>query len=414
MNKINVSAGQTPLSPGCRRKLGLQMDAPIYYPEYFQTEILASKIIQSLVASCADILIITGNATHAIETVLVSLLEPGEEILVVNSGIFGQVFCEIAAIIGAKVIELKVPYGKAVTPHVLDKTLSENPEVKAVCLVHVETSTGAVAPLEKLSPIVRRHEKLLIVDVVSSIGALQIKMDDWGIDVLIGSGQKALNAPQGLALLGLNEYAKSVYESRIESVKTVCLDLGIWREYRKINVEKTSAAFAQNTSNSPTLSKIIHGPSPSGPLMNGLLGALQDLEKEGFEKVFHRHRIISKAVRFGIRELGLEILADETIAAPSVTTILLPECILEFDLRKHIYTKYGIALGAGPVEIGLNAFRIGTMGRSAHPNFQLPVLSALAKGMTDFGHQCDAENALDAANKVINSESDNSLWEIPK
>jgi aspartate aminotransferase-like enzyme len=254
MNRINVSAGQTVLSEKSRIGLAQQMDSPIYYPDYYEIELSATHSLKRLMGTNAEVLIISGNATHAIETALISLIEPGESILSVNSGIFGQVFSEIASITGAKVCELKVPYGNAVQPSDLDLALTKNAEVKAVSIVHIETSTGVLAPLKELAEVVHKHNKLLIVDAVSSLGVTPLEMDKWGIDVLIGSGQKAINAPQGLAIIALSQHAIDTYASRNSQIKSVCLDLGVWREYRRFGVEQMLAAF-KNESALPGLPK---------------------------------------------------------------------------------------------------------------------------------------------------------------
>ncbi len=412
MNRLNLSAGQTALSPGCRAALSRQMDAPIYYPDYFTAELEVAKILQGLIGTQSEVLLITGNATHAIEMTLLSLLEPGEGILTVNGGTFGQVFTEIAKIIGANPIEVKVPHGESITPEQLTNVLRLHPHCKAVSLVHIETSTGVLAPLAELAQVVRAFDKLLIVDAVSSLGVVPIAMDDWGIDVLISSGQKALNAPQGLSILAINERALQAIKTRRTPIASVCLDLEVWRQHRHLGVEVLQAAW-QESQPLPTMkAKIVHGPSPSGPLVFGLLGALLDLMNEGIEKVFQRHAIAARAVRQGLRSLGLPVLAKEEVAAPSVTTALLPNGINELEFRKAIYHRHGIALGAGPVEIGLNAFRIGTMGRSAHPNAILPGLKAVGQTLAAFSHPCDPEMGWHTAEAIIQSQSTPDLWKI--
>lgn len=411
-DRLNVSAGQTILSPGCRAILSRQMDAPIYYPEYYMAELKAASLLQELIGTQSEVLIITGNATHAIEAALLSLLQPGEALLAVNSGIFGQVFIEVARVIGIQVDELKVPYGEAVQPEVLGKAIAQHPSIKAVSIVHVETSTGAMVRLPELAQVVRTYGKLLIVDAVSSLGATPLNMDKWGLDVIISSGQKALNAPQGLAFLALSEQAWSMYEQRSKPILGICLDLGIWREYRQREVREMLAAWRGDPLSFHPSSRIVHGPSPSGPLVFGLLGALEDLFNEGVEKVYRRHIVASRAVRQGLRALNLRILADESAAAPTVTTARLPDEVSELMLRQEIYREYGIALGAGPVEIGINSFRIGTMGRTAHPDTVLPVLAALGRTIPVFGIHCQSESGVEAAREIFYEGTEMGLWEV--
>ncbi|MCL4561982.1 MAG: aminotransferase class V-fold PLP-dependent enzyme [Chloroflexi bacterium] len=406
MRRLNVSAGQTTLSSGARAILGRQMDAPIYYPDYYRAELDAAAHLQDLMGTRSEVLILTGNATHAIEATMVSLLEPGQEIITINGGIFGQVFTEVAALTGAIPVEIRVPYGSALDLDLLERVLRKHPRAAAVGVVHVETSTGVLQPLEELADLVRPFGMLLIVDAVSSLGATQLFADRWGIDVCLSSGQKALNAPQGLAIVSTSDRAWKAIEQRQTPIGSLCLDLRTWRDYREWDVSASLKAWQGSGRLRQPARRAVHGPSPSGPLVYGLLGALQDIAAEGKERVFQRHRVASKAVRLGLRGLGLRVLADEPIAAPSVTTALLPDGIDEFELRRKVYQEHGIALGAGPVEIGLNAFRVGTMGCAAHPVFQMPVMEALGKALYEMGCGCRPEAGAEAAKAIFDEAGD--------
>ena len=412
MSGLNLSAGQTVLSPGCRSALARQMDTPIYYPDYYHAELEVASLLQGLIGTQCEVLLVTGNATHAMEMTLLSLLEPGEAILTVNSGTFGQVFTEIARVVGVNPIEIKIQHGQTISPERLENALRMYPRCKAVSLVHIETSTGVMAPLAELAQVVRKHGKLLIVDAVSSLGVTPLHMDEWGIDTLISSGQKALNAPQGLSILAINQRAWQAIETRQTPIASVCLDIRVWQEYRDFGVKAMLSCWNGTGSLTKAKLKVTHGPSPSAPLVYGLLGALRDIFEEGVEKVFRRHEVASRAVREGLRHLGLPVLAAEEIAAPSVTTVLLPERISELEFRKVVYHNYGIALGAGPVEIGLNAFRIGTMGRTAHPEAVIPGLVAVGNTLPLFGHLCQPDAGRRAAMSVFDRESTPQLWKI--
>jgi alanine-glyoxylate transaminase / serine-glyoxylate transaminase / serine-pyruvate transaminase len=409
---INLSAGQTLLSPGCRDGLSRQMHTPIYYPDYYRAELEAAGILKRLLGTQSEVLILTGNATHAIEACLTSLLEPGEAYIAVNGGLFGQVFVEVGRAIGVSPVEIKVPFGDSVTPAQLDLALGAHPEAKAVSLVHIETSTGVICPLDELAQVVKDHDRLLIVDAVSSLGALPLEMDSWGVDVFISSGQKALNAPQGLAIVSASDRAWDAYQQRKGPVRSICLDLGVWREYRKNGVEAMLGAWQGQALPEITPSKIVHGPSPSGPLVFGLLGALKDLIQEGPKKVYRRHHIASQAVREGLKSLNLSVVAGEDVAAPSVTAAWLPKGITDLELRMAVYNEYQIALGAAPVEVGLNAVRLGTMGRAAHPQMVLPSLSALGNCLALRGHPCSPAAGIETARSIFDREIASGLWEM--
>ena len=406
----NVSAGQTSLSSGARREISRPLAAPIYYPEYLAAELETNRLLQKLMSTEEEVLLLTGNATLGIEASLISLLEPGDSMITVNGGVFGQVMTDIVSIVGGVPIEIRVPYGKAVELGQLERALRDHPEAKAVGVVHVETSTGVEFPLTEIARLVNSYGRLLIVDAVSSLGAVELCLDDWKVDVCISSGQKALNAPQGLAIVTLSQRAWQAIEGRSTPIPSVCLDLTIWRYYRREEVVELSEAYQRGRAPQGGPRKVIHGPSPSASLVYALLGALQDLFEEGPQRVFKRHRVASRAVREGVRALNLSVLADEAVASSVVTTVLLPDTVDEFSLRQEIFERYGIALGWGPVELGLHCTRIGTMGQAAQPHVQLAVLEAMGSVLRARGYDCDPDAGCRAAEEVFTAADDGNLW----
>ncbi len=409
MQRYNLSAGQTPLSRGALGALRRQIDAPIYYPEYWQAELRAASLLQELLGTRSEVYIITGNATLGIEAAFSNLFLPGEAVITLNGGVFGQVLTEIARCCGLNPIEWRIPYGRAIDLEGLELFSRAHPEARAIALTQVETTTGVEFPLAEVAALAKSYDLYLVVDAVSSLGAQSVDMDRLGIDVCISSGQKALNASQGLVIMALSERAWHKIESSPNPYPGVCLDLSIWKEYRQNSVVDMLKAWQGEEVIHPVCGKVIHGPSPAAALVYALLGALDDIYREGVELVYQRHWWAARAVRVGVRALGLEVLADEPVAARTVTAVLLPEKVNELELRRCMLENYGVALGGGPYEIGLHAIRIGSMGLDAHPRVQLPALEALGRCLLDLGYPC-SEKAGSLAAEGIFSQAGTDIW----
>ena len=407
---INASAGQTALSPRALRAITHPLNSPIYYPDYLEAELKANHLLRKLIGTKSDVLLVTGNATLGIEASLLSLFEPGDSLVIVNGGVFGQVLVELAILLGLSPIELRVPYGAALELEQLERIVMENPQARAVAVVHVETSTGVQYPIDEIALFTTAHNRLLLVDAVSSLGAIEFKMDAWAVDICIGSGQKALNAPQGLALVAVSPRAWDHISRRSMPIPSVCLDLNVWRQFRENDVIALHQVYKGSGSRSSHLGKIIHGPSPPASLVYALVGALEDIFEEGLERVYARHKVAAEAVRRGVEALGLQVLSAEEIACPVVTTVLLPEDINETQLRIEILEREQIALGWGPSELGLHCTRIGSMGRAAHPHVQITVIRALGQALQRAGHACKPQDGMDAAQSVFAEVQDRSLW----
>ena len=173
-----------------------------------------------------------------------------------------------------------------------------------IALTQVETTTGVELPLAEIAALAKSYDLYLVVDAVSSLGAQPVEMDRLGIDVCISSGQKALNASQGLVIMALSERAWHKIESSPNPYPGVCLDLSIWKEYRQNSVVDMLKAWQGEEVIHPVRGKVIHGPSPAAALVYALLGALDDIYREGVELVYQRHWWAARAVRVGVQRAG--------------------------------------------------------------------------------------------------------------
>jgi alanine-glyoxylate transaminase/serine-glyoxylate transaminase/serine-pyruvate transaminase len=373
-----MSCGQTALHPRVLAALGEQIQGPIYYPAYWKLELDTIDLLRRLMHTRNDILLIAGSATYGEEAALTSLLERGDRVLVANCGMYGQVLVDLVQILGGQTVNLQAPEGQAISCEAIREQLLADPDIALVACVYCDTSTGVMTDVEEIGPMLRREfpSTIFLVDAVSALGAVPIDVDGWGIDLCCSSPQKCLNAPQGLAIVSVGPRAWAKIAQRTTPIGTLCLDLTVWKDYH----DGVAAAYAGGTWSdiSTATRKAIHGPSPSYTLVAGLHAALEALFDEGPERVFERHRVAARAVREGIRAMGLKVLADETVAAPISTRLVFSESIDWTTLASRMLAEQGIALASG--------FRIGTMGQSASRDAVLATLDGLERVLRKLGY----------------------------
>jgi len=400
-SKINVSCGQTDLYPGCLEAMGRQLGTPIYYPHYWETEIETIRMLQTLFGTTSDVLLMDGCATYGGEAALMSTLEPGEKALFVITGTFGQVWHDVAVCVRVDTVDIMVEPGDAVRPEQIETALKSDPAIRLVSVVHVETSMGTINPVPEIGEVMRSFpEVLYMVDAVSSLGAMPVHMDEWGIDLCLSSPQKCINAPQGLALLAASEKVWRKIEARKTPIPSLCLDLTVWRQYHRGVRSAHEASKGEGVRDvafaAGRKAKAAHGPSPSYVLVKALKASLEEIFDEGLENVFRRHRIASKAVRAAVTALGLGLrMKSEAVSAPVCTKIVWPEGLDVGKLARWMQENYGVALGGD---------RIGNMGFVANPQYILPTIHALEMGLKAFGVDIPLGAGVEAARKVFAGE----------
>jgi aspartate aminotransferase-like enzyme len=291
-----------------------------------------------------DILLLTGSGSGAMEAAVVNALSPGDEVLAVTIGVFGDRFAAIAQAFRATVHRLQAEWGTAIAPEAVADALLQNPGVKAVLLTHNETSTGVTNDLAAISQAVRQacpgpQTPVLIVDGVSSIGALPFEMDAWDVDIAITGSQKAWMAPPGLAMVALRDRA--------------------WEAYAQARLPRFYWDFARARKNGEK------GTTPFTPAV-GVVHALQEavrlMAQEGQEAIFARHRRIGRQVREGMRELRLELFAEGAAASDTVTAVRIPAGVDAARLLRDLRQEHGVVVGSGQDWLKGSIFRVGHMG----------------------------------------------------
>ncbi len=286
-----------------------------------------------------DLFVLTGSGTGGLEAAVVNMLSPGDAVLAVSIGVFGDRFAAIAQAFGAKIIPFKFEMGKAADPEAVRKALQANPDVKAVFITHNETSTGITNDMDALSEVVKEFDKLLMVDCVSSLGSLRCPVDEWGLDIAISGSQKGWMAPPGLSFVSVSKKA--------------------WEAYARAKMPRFYWDFGQAKK---YLEKDENPWTPAVSAIYALSIGLEMLVKEGLPNIVARHARVGKACRDGIKSLGLKPVADEKYASNTVTAVWLPAGIEYKALSKALRDEKQITITGGQGALDGKIFRIGHLG----------------------------------------------------
>ena len=267
--------------------------------------------------------LITGSGTAAMEAALGNVIEKGDKVLNIVGGKFGERFMQITETHQGIPIELEVEWGHAANPDDVRYILEEEEDIKAVTMVHNETSTGVANPIEEVGKILKDYNALYVVDTVSSLGGADVQVDNYGIDICVTGSQKCLAAPPGMAAITLNDAAWDVVD-KTES-KTYYLDM---KSYRKSGDKKVPETPY----------------TPSVSLMYAMNEALNIIMEEGLEARIKRHEQAAKATINGVKAMGLELFAVEEVSSTTVTAVNIPEGMTDKNIRGTMRNKYRIEL----------------------------------------------------------------------
>lgn len=324
------------------------------------------------------ILPFASSGTGGLEAAVVNLCSPGDTVIAVCSGWFGDRFADIAQAFGMKVVRVSAPWGKAVDPEAVRRALREAPEARAVLVAQSETSTGTRNDVAAIAAIVRETPALMVVDAISSLGAMELRTDEWGVDVMIAGSQKALMAPPGLALISVSDKAwRAVAASQMPKF--------YWAFERMRKDLGASEAFTPYT--------------PAISVIAALREGVRLIEAEGVEAVFARHRRTARAVRAGVRALGLRVVPEDAAAADTVTAVWLPDGVDTKAFLGRLRTEHGVVLAGGMGQFQGKIFRFGHLGW-VPDDAVLTGLRALEAVLPQFGAAA-GEGAAAAAREIL-------------
>ena len=304
---------------------------------------------------------ISGTGTAGMEAAIYNVVEPGDAVVVCQNGFFGTRMAQMAERCGAEVTNVEAEWGRIVEPEQIEAALkSVGRQVKVVMIVHAETSTGILQPLEEISRIVHQHDALLLVDAVTSISGCELLIDDWGIDVCYAGTQKCLSAPPGMAPITFSDRAMEVVSNRKEPVRSWYVDASMLGRYY------TGDQGAR-----------LYHHTPPMTMLYALREALRIVVEEGLQTRIARHKRNAAAFHAGLAAMGIELHAQEGYRLPSLITARVPEGVDDDALRKGLLNQHNIEVGRGIGELQGKVLRIGLMGYNSTETNVLGLLHAL-------------------------------------
>jgi aspartate aminotransferase-like enzyme len=286
-----------------------------------------------------DVFVLTASGTGGLEAAIVNTLSPADKVLSVSNGAFGERFADIATRYGAEVIRLNFEWGKPVDLEVIEKTLKANGNIKAVLATHNETSTGMTNNIDEISAIVKRFDKLLLVDAISSLGCINLPTDDWNCDIVVTASQKGWMVPPGLALVSVGEKA--------------------WQAHSEAKMPRYYWDFRK------ARDFLLKGQTPWTPAISifyALDVTLDLMLSEGLDNIFARHARVGQTARNGVKSLGLSIFPVEEYASNTVTAVNATDKIDVAKLIQVLREEYKVILAGGQQKLSGKIFRIGHLG----------------------------------------------------
>ncbi|MDA8145265.1 MAG: alanine--glyoxylate aminotransferase family protein [Thermaerobacter sp.] len=335
--------------------------------------------LRTVFGAQGDLVIYPSAGTGGLEAAVANFFSPGDRVLAVTVGVFGDRFATIAERFGLQVERLTEEWGRAADPDRIARRLAEDRtrEIKGILLTHNETSTGVANPLREIARVREGHPALLLVDAVSSLGALELKAQEWELDVVAVGSQKALMIPPGLAILALSPRAwQAAEEARLPRFYWDVL------AYRK-NFEKQSTPY-----------------TPAVPQWYALREALRMVAEEGLPAVYERHALLGEMTRSGVQALGLSLLAEAGRRSDTVTAVRVPPGVAVGRLRQALREDYGVVVAGGQGKLAEEVFRIGHLG-CISPMDILSTLAALELALSSLGHPVHLGDGVAAAQKVL-------------
>jgi len=320
-----------------------------------------------------------GTGTSGMETAVVNLIEPGDKVLCCVHGYFGDRLRQMAERQGAEVTVLEAEWGSPDDPGAIGQALKQG-RYKLITLVHAETSTGVLQPMDDVARLAREHGAMLILDTVTSLGGVSVTVDAWGVDAAYSCSQKCIGSPPGLAPVTFSERALETAKKRKRVPPSFYLDIQLLDQYWK------GAAYHHTSSSS---------------LNYALLEALILIEEEGLEKRVARHLRNHKALVAGVEAMGLSMLVAAQHRLPSLNTIRVPDGADDVKLRGYLLEKLNLEIGGGLGKLKGKVWRVGLMGHGSSAERILFFLSALSQALQAQGVKTDLAAGLAASQATL-------------
>ena len=373
---LTLTAGPNPVSARVAAALGSPIDYhydPVFAEHFRDTERMVAEIYGT---TSHEVILMQAEAILGLEAAARSLVNRETSVLNLVSGVFGKWFGFWLKDIGADLHELEVPYDEAISSEAVDAYLTEHPEISVVSMVHSETPSGTLNPVQEIGPIARRHGALTIVDCVSSWAGIELKPEEWQLDLLVAGPQKCLGGPPGMSILAVSDQAWAAMEANPEAPRGSFLSILDWRD-----TWHGKGAFP-------------HTPSVSD--LNGVRAACAELLEEGLEHSIARHQRVFDACWAGVEGMGLTPWpVSRDIASACTTAIRVPDGLTDIQVRDHVRERYNVQISSG--QTAGNLVRIGHLGNTARALPMVAGLAALGQGLLDLGADVDVGAGVAAA-----------------
>lgn len=343
-NIMLMTPGPTTIHESVRMAASLPITNPDLDPSYYEFHKKTCDDLKAIFHTQNDTLILDGEGILGLEASCASLIEPGDRVLCIDNGIFGNGFGDFAKMYGADVIYFKTDYEKSVSPELLESFLAEDHNFKLATLVHCETPSGITNPVDQICPILKKYGILSVVDSVSALGGEELFVDDWQMDVVIAGSQKCLSAAPGLTLMSISSDAWNMIESRKSPITGFYLNLTIWKNW----YENKWFPYTQ------PISQIYQ-------LEVALTRAIND------SALISRHHQMAQATRESFIKAGFDLYAKDGFSN-TVTTVCMPIGMTFKNLFDTLLEEHGILIGGGIGHLKDQVFRIGHMGENCYPD----------------------------------------------
>jgi pyridoxamine--pyruvate transaminase len=346
---------------------------PIFLDRFRETQRKVARVF----GTSNDIVLMQGEAVLGLEAAAAGLVAPGTTCLNLVSGVYAKWYGDKLRSLGATVIDHSVPFDDSIDPNDVEQLLDSNPEISVVAIVHCDTPSGTLNPIREIGVIAKQHDALTICDVVSSLGSVEIRPDEWSLDICVAAPQKSLGGSPGLSMLTVSADAWAAMRRNPSAPRGSYLSILDWKDrWDELGV---------------------YPYTPSVTEVTGLEAACDEILEEGVEHAIARHERAARACRAGVRAAGLALWPrSDEIAAPCVTAVKVPEGIDEAALRQHIRDRYGVVVSGAQGELVGRVVRLGHMGLASRSLYPLVAVAALAQGLTDLGVKLDIGAAAEA------------------
>lgn len=325
---------------------------------------------------------VSAPGSAGMETAFVNLVERGDKVIICQNGVFGGRMRENAERCGAQVVMVQDDWGKAIDLSKVEKALNQNSDAKILAFVHAETSTGVRSDAEGLCALAKKFDCLSIVDAVTSLGGIEVNVDDWGIDAIYSGTQKCLSCVPGISPVSFSEKAAHNIKSRKSPVQSWFLDMSLVMGYWSTQSKRS-----------------YHHTAPVNSLY-ALHESLLILQEEGLFNSWSRHKLHHEALVVGLEALGLSFVVQPEDRLPQLNLVRFPEGINENAARQFLLENYNLEIGSGLGPLAGNVWRIGLMGFGSNKKNVLLCLSAIGSALRAQGGQLDLPAALQSAEDV--------------